>query len=326
MERREDNLKDKYVVGVDLGGTKICAAVVNFMGQVICKATLPTEAEKGEKFILNRMIKIIEKVIGECKVDRKKVVGVGIGSPGPLDIDKGEIICTPNLPFRNFNIVKPIKDNFKIPVYLDNDANAAALGEYMFGAGKGSKNMVFITVSTGIGGGAILNGKIYRGNTKNALEVGHMTLEKEGPLCNCGNYGCAEVLASGTAIAREGKRAVKIGECTSLSKYKDITSKEVFKEAELGDEVSKNILDRALNYLGICVANVVTCFDPEVVVIGGGVSKGGSIVLSKVKQVVKKRCFQSTSENTKILSALLGEDSGAIGAAALAIMESCYEN
>jgi len=319
-------LKEEYVVGVDLGGTKICAAVVNFTGEVICKATFPTEAEKGENFILNRMIEIVEKVIGECKVDRKKLVGIGIGSPGPLDIEKGEIVCTPNLPFKNFNIVKPIEEKFKIPVYLDNDANAAALGEYMFGAGKGSKNMVFITVSTGIGGGAILNGRIYRGNTNNALEVGHMTLEKEGPLCNCGNYGCAEVLASGTAIAREGKRAVKIGEHTSLSKYKDITSKEVFKEAEFGDQVSKNILDRALNYLGICVANVVTCFDPEVVVLGGGVSKGGNIVLHKVKQVVKRRCFQYISEKTKILPVLLGEDSGAIGAAALAIMESCYKN
>lgn len=318
-------MKDKYVVGVDLGGTKICAAVVNFTGQVICGITLPTEVKKGENFILNRMIKIVENVIEKCKVDKREIVGLGIGSPGPLDIEKGEIVCTPNLPFKNFNIVKPIEENFKIPVYLDNDANAAALGEYMFGAGKGSKSMIFITVSTGIGGGAILNGRIYRGNTNNALEVGHMTLEKEGPLCNCGNYGCAEVLASGTAIAREGKRAVEIGEHTSLSKYNSITSKEVFKEAELGDEVSENILNRALNYLGICVSNVVTCFDPEIVVIGGGVSKGGNIVLNKVKQVVQKRCFQYISENTKILPALLGENSGVIGAAALVISEKCRE-
>lgn len=315
-------LKDKFLIGLDLGGTKICAAVVDLNGNILCEKTLPTEVWKGEIFIIDTMEKIIGDLIKKFGDDGSKVLGIGIGSPGPLNREKGEIIFTPNLPFRNFNIVNPIKEKFGIPVYLDNDGNAAALGEYMFGAGRGSQNMIYITVSTGIGGGAVLNGNIYRGNTQNALEIGHMTLEKEGPLCNCGNRGCAEVLASGTAIAKEAEKAVEEGVHTSLSGYEIITSREVFKEAKLGDSMAKKILDRALNYLGICVANVMNCFDPEVVVIGGGVSRGGSIVIDKVSRVVSKRCFKTISENTKILQAQLGPYSGVIGAAALVIAES----
>ena len=317
-------MEEKYVKGVDLGGTKIAAALVDFKGTIICKYTLPTKAEEGEKYILDNIIKIIEKVVNFSGVCSKKIKCIGLGAPGPLDIDKGKIICTPNLPFKNFNIVSPLKNHFKMPIFLDNDGNAAAIAEHMFGAGKGINNMVFITVSTGIGGGAILNGQIYRGNTKNALEIGHMTLDAQGPLCNCGNFGCAEVMASGTAIAREAKKAVKMGYTTTLALYKNITSKEVFKEAQLGDSISQNILDTTLNYLGICVANIITCLDPEAVIIGGGVSKGGKIIFDKIDEVVKRRCFDTVSKNTRILPALLGTDAGVIGAAALAFIEEKF--
>jgi glucokinase len=196
------------------------------------------------------------------------------------------------------------------------------MGEYIFGAGKGTSNMIFVTVSTGIGGGAILNGKIYRGNTSNALEIGHMTLEKDGPRCNCGNYGCAEALASGTAIGRLAKEEIAKGVKTSLTTYENVTSYEVFKEAEKGDAVAKAVLDKALNYLGICIANIIVSFDPEMVIIGGGVSKGGDIVFKKVQEVVNKRCFKSMAESTKIVPAGLGTNAGLMGAVALAIMES----
>lgn len=315
-------MKNKYVIGIDLGGTKICGAVARFDGDIISKHTMPTKAEEGEEAVIGRIIAVIEKILEDSKVDKDEIVAIGIGSPGPLDAKEGKIIETPNLPFKNFNIVNPIKHKFNIPVYLDNDANAAAIGEYIFGAGKGTDNMIFITVSTGIGGGAVLNGKIYRGNTCNALEVGHMTIERNGPRCNCGNYGCAEALSSGTAIARVAKEAVEKGEVTSLAIYEKVTAYEVFKEAEKGDSVAKNILDKALNYLGICVSNVIASFDPEMVIIGGGVSKGGDIVFDKVKQVVQQRCFKAMWENTKIVPAALGEDAGVMGAISLAIMES----
>lgn len=315
-------MKNSYFIGVDLGGTKICGAIGDFKGNIVSKYTISTKAEEGEEAVLGRIVAVIEKIIKESKINKDEFVAIGIGSPGPLNAKKGEIITTPNLPFKNFNITKPLLDKFNIPVYLDNDANAAAIGEYVFGAGKGTNNMIFITVSTGIGGGAILNGKIYRGNTCNALEIGHTTLEKNGPRCNCGNYGCAEALASGTAIGKSANEAVKKGEKTSLAHYEKITAYEVFKEAEKGDAVAQNVLNKALNYLGICVANVIAFFDPEMVIIGGGVSKGGNIVFEKVNEVVKQRCFKVMSENTKIVPAALGTDAGVIGAIALAIMEN----
>lgn len=315
-------MENKYVIGIDLGGTKISGAVANFKGDMLSQYTIPTKAEEGESAVLQRIIAVVEKVIEESNVDKEKIVSIGIGSPGPLDAKKGMIITTPNIPFKNFNIVKPLVDRFNIATYLDNDANVAAIGEYAFGSGKGTDNMVFITVSTGIGGGAVLNGKIYRGNTCNALEIGHMTLEKDGPRCNCGNYGCAEALASGTAIAKAAREQVEKGLNTSLSNYKKITAYEVFREAEKGDTVAQNVLNKALNYLGICVANIITSFDPEVVIIGGGVSKGGNIVFEKVNEVVKKRCFKAMFESTKIVPAALGTDAGVKGAVALAIMES----
>ncbi|PRR74390.1 ROK family protein [Clostridium thermopalmarium] len=315
-------MADNYVIGIDLGGTKISGAVADFDGNIVSQYTIPTKAEEGEEAVLQRIILVIEKVIEESKVAKDKIVTIGIGSPGPLDAKEGKIITTPNLPFRNFNLVKPLKDKFNIHVYLDNDANVAAMGEYIFGAGKGTSNMIFVTVSTGIGGGAILNGKIYRGNTSNALEIGHMTLEKDGPRCNCGNYGCAEALASGTAIGRLAKEEITKGVKTSLTTYENVTSYEVFKEAEKGDAVAKAVLDKALNYLGICIANIIASFDPEMVIIGGGVSKGGDIVFKKVQEVVNKRCFKSMAESTKIVPAGLGTNAGLMGAVALAIMES----
>lgn len=311
-----------YVIGVDLGGTKINTVLADLEGNVVSQTTVPTQAKEGELPVLNRIIQTVETVIAEGKVTLNDVKAIGIGSPGPLDAKEGVIISTPNLPFKNFNLVKPLSEKFDIPVYLDNDANVAAIGEFMFGAGKGCKNMVYFTVSTGVGGGAILDGKIYRGATCNALEIGHTTILPDGPRCNCGNIGCLEALSSGTAIGKRGIEAAASNVETSLKKYDNITSYEVFVEAAAGDKVAKDIVDKALNYLGIGVSNAVVTFDPEAVIIGGGVSKAGEIVFEKVREVVNTRCFKTMAENCKILPAGLGTDAGVIGAVALAIMES----
>ncbi|WP_026883584.1 ROK family protein [Clostridium akagii] len=315
-------MEKKYVIGIDLGGTKINGALADLEGNVISQHIIPTNASEGEEKVLNRIFQVIEKVLTDASKTSEDIKAIGIGSPGPLDAKKGIIISTPNLPFDNFELIKPIKEKFNIPTYLDNDANVAAIGEHIFGAGKGTENMVFITVSTGVGGGAIINGKIYRGNTCNALEIGHTTIEKDGPRCNCGNYGCVEALASGTAIGKRANEAVERGEETSLKNYKELTSYEVFKEAKQGDKVASGILDSCLNYLGICVANIIATFDPEMVIIGGGVSHGGNIVFDKVREVVKERCLESMANACSIVPAGLGADSGVIGAVALAISES----
>lgn len=312
---------NKYVVGVDLGGTKISTALADFEGNVLSQSIIPTNAHEGEERVLERIIKSIQSVMSEGDANLEDIKAIGIGSPGPLDSKKGIIITTPNLPFNNFNLVRPLKEKFNVPVFLDNDANVAAIGEYMLGAGRGKKNMVYFTVSTGVGGGAIVDGNICRGNTSNALEIGHTTVSPFGPRCNCGNIGCLEALSSGTAIGKRGQEAVNSKVETSLKKYDKVTSYEVFKEAANGDEVAKDIIDNALTFLGIGIANAISIFDPEMIVIGGGVSKAGDIVFEKVREVVKKRCFKAMAESCQIVPAGLGTDAGVIGAVALALLE-----
>lgn len=315
-------MEKKYFLGIDLGGTKIKGIICGCDGKILSEYTLPTNCSEGQSGVSHRIIYIIDKVIEKWEGSISEIKAIGVGSPGPLDSQKGIIIKAVNIPLKNFNIVKIISSKYNIPTYLDNDANAAAIGEYIFGAGKGSRNMVYVTVSTGIGAGAIINGMIYRGNTNNSLEVGHMTIDPDGPKCNCGNYGCLEALASGTAIGREAKVAIENGYNTSLLNYKNPTAKEVFHEAYKGDEISIKILDKCLNYLGIGIANIITIFDPELIIIGGGVSKGGQVVFDKVKEVVNKRCMSVYTQSCHIVPAALSTDAGAIGAAALAIMEA----
>lgn len=312
-------MEKKYVVGVDLGGTKIYTALVDLEGNIIKEKTVETLAHEGEEAVLGRIMYTINYVIDGTSKDLIK--SIGIGSPGPLDVKKGLIVETPNLPFKNFAIVNTIKETYELPTYLDNDANAATLGEFMFGAGKGTENMIFITASTGIGGGAVLNGRLFRGATGNALEVGHMTVATEGPRCGCGNVGCAEALGSGTAIGKRAKEAVLSNVKTSLKNYEDVTSKEVFIEAAKGDRVAKNILKNSLTYLGIAVANTITNFDPEKVVVGGGVVNGGDIVIDTIRKVVEERCMSTFVENCTVEKAVLGGKAGVLGAAALAITE-----
>ncbi|WP_133016181.1 ROK family protein [Clostridium cuniculi] len=312
-------MEKKYVVGVDLGGTKIYTALVDLEGNIIKEKTVETLAHEGEQAVMGRIIDTINYVIDGT--DKDLIKSIGIGSPGPLDVKNGIIIENSNLPFKNFAIVKTIKETYDLPTYLDNDANVATLGEFMFGAGKGTENMVFITASTGIGGGAVLNGKLFRGSTGNALEVGHMTVATEGPRCGCGNLGCAEALGSGTAIGKRAKEAVLSNVVTSLKNYENVTAKEVFKEAANGDRVAKNILNTSLTYLGIAVANTITNFDPEKVVVGGGVVNGGDIVIETIRNVVEERCMAAFVENCTIEKAVLGGKAGVLGAAALAITE-----
>ena len=301
------------------GGTKIYTALVDLEGNIVKEKTVETLAHEGEQAVMGRIVDTINYVIDGT--DKDLIKSIGIGSPGPLDVKNGVILESANLPFKNFEIVKSIKETYDLPTYLDNDANVATLGEFMFGAGKGTENMIFITASTGIGGGAVLNGKLFRGATGNALEVGHMTVSTEGPRCGCGNVGCAEALGSGTAIGKRAKEAVLSNVKTSLKNYDNVTSKEVFKEAANGDRVAKKILNTSLTYLGIAVANTITNFDPEKVVVGGGVVNGGDIVIDTIKNVVEERCMAAFVENCTIEKAVLGGKAGVLGAAALAITE-----
>lgn len=311
-----------YVIGVDLGGTKISTALCDLEGNIKAQFMLPTQASAGEVVVLENIFTSIKTVLKDSSVDVNDVKAIGVGSPGPLDAKEGIIVTTPNLPFKNYKLTEKIENEFGVKTYLDNDANVAAIGEFILGAGKGTINMVYITVSTGIGGGAILDGKIYRGRTSNALEIGHMTVMPEGPICGCGNAGCLEALSSGTAIARRAKEVLLSNAVTSLRNYDEVTSYEVFKEYEAGDKIAVEIIERAMNYLGIGMANIITSFDPEMIVIGGGVAKAGDIVFESINKVVKRRNFKVMADSCKIVNAGLGNDAGVMGAVSLAILES----
>lgn len=312
---------ENLYIGVDLGGTKIYTAISDISGNILNEVIVPTEASKGYEQIVGKIKNGIKKVMDG--IDKSKVKAIGLGSPGPLDVKNGIIAEPVNLPFYNFPIVDELVKEFGIKTYLDNDANAATLAEYMFGAGKGSNNMVYVTVSTGVGGGAILNGKIYRGSTSNALEVGHTTINVLGRRCGCGNNGCVEAMSSGTAIKKLAKDALDSRVETSLREYEgEVTSKEVFMEASKGDKVSMEIVDGALSYLGAGIANYANILDPDIIVIGGGISGAGDIVFEIIDREMKKRCLGPVYRHCKVSKSLLAEKTGVLGAIALAVMES----
>lgn len=310
----------KLFVGVDLGGTKIYTALADETGTILKEIIVGTEANKGPDQIVEKIKNSIRNVLEDINIDDIKAIG--IGSPGPLDIKNGLIAEPANLPFKNYNIVKEIKGEFNIPVYLDNDANVATLAEFKFGAGVNTENMIYVTASTGVGGGAILNGKIYRGSTANALEVGHTTISTTGRRCGCGNRGCVEAMTSGTAIKKAAIEALESRVETSLREYENISAKEVFIEAEKGDKVANEILSEALSYLGAAVSNYANIFDPDMIVIGGGITGGGKIVFDKINEEMKKRCLSTILNNCKIEKAKLEGQAGVLGAIALAMMEA----
>jgi glucokinase len=317
-------MNGKYIIGIDLGGTKISGAVSTFDGKIIYKKSIDTLSSQGPEIVTGRILGHIKHLIEYVKADKDEISGIGIASPGPLNIEEGIIVETPNLPFRNYPLIKTVERETGIKAYLENDANAAALGELWFGAGRGSKNFIYMTVSTGIGGGIVINGDIYHGHTGNAGEFGHMTVEPHGPRCNCGNYGCLEVMSSGTAIARIANERLKAGENSMLRDCEKVTSKEVFEYASKGDKLSCEIVDYTMNYLGIGTANLVNAFDPELIIIGGGVSKAGDALFSRVKNVVSKRCFEIMAKSVKIIPPGLSTDAGLVGA--LAVIMSKYKS
>jgi glucokinase len=254
--------------------------------------------------------------------------GIGIAIAGVLDSKNGILTSSPNLPhWKNVPLKSMIEDRLHLDTFLINDANAAALGEHRFGAGIGTQNLVYLTVSTGIGGGIIIDGNLYEGSTGSAGELGHMTIDVNGPRCNCGNYGCLEVLASGTAVARGAVEHINKGATSLLNDMKenisDITAEDVAKAARQGDKLATEIIAGASYYLGIGLANIVNIFNPQVIVIGGGMSKMGGMLLTPAKEIVKRRAFKLPARTARIIRSKLGNDSGIIGTAANVLDRQC---
>jgi glucokinase len=291
----------KLIIGLDLGGTKIAAAAATPAGRIVSEIIVPTEAGKGHEQVIKNIIKAIDTL---ARSKKSQVGCIGIGVPGPIDFKTGVVIDPPNLPgWKKVNLKKILQKRFKVPVQVDNDANCAALGEALFGAGKKAKDFLYITVSTGIGGGIIINRQIYRGVNGSAGEFGHMIIDPRGYKCGCGNRGDLEAMASGTSIkTRSGEDAMAI-----------------HIRAQQGDKKALKVIEETGKYLGIGIANLVNIFNPEMVVVGGGLSNLGEMLLKPARQEFKKHALKLPAKSVKIVRAELRDKSGLYGAIALCL-------
>jgi glucokinase len=312
----------RYVVGIDLGGTKIATCLMDEEGCIVKKIILPTLASEGPEAVIGRMKASVYEVMKQAKVDRKSILAVGVGSPGPMDSEKGIIKNPPNLPgWIQIPLKNILWDEFKLPIALENDANAAALGENLYGSGKSAKNFMYITVSTGIGGGVVVNGKLFKGANGNAAEIGHTTINFQGPRCGCGNMGCWEAYASGSALARFAGEGIKNGRKTAITEIacdENIKAEHVFTAAKQGDDYAKELVDREGYYLGVGLANMINSFNPDSIAIGGGVTNEWDLFSDRMLEVMEERALKANFENLKVIKATLGSDVGIMGAAAAA--------
>ena len=317
-------MADRYVVGIDLGGTKIYTALADAAGQVVAEVKVPTGAAEGERAVLHRLVQTVEEVLRLGGLSRKEVRAVGLGVPGPLDVARGIVYHAPNLGWRDVPVKEILEKALGVPVLVDNDANLGALGEHTFGAGRGVDHMVYVTVSTGIGGGLILEGRLYRGWRDGAGEIGHMTVVPEGPLCRCGNRGCLEAVASGTAIGREGRELVARGEgrgilAAARGHAEAVGSAAVTAAAAGGDAEALALLRKAAGFLGLGLANVVKVLNPALVVLGGGVVEGAPFLVGMVDEAVRAHALSAAHGAVRLEAALLGGKAGVMGAVALAL-------
>lgn len=315
----------QFVIGVDLGGTKILTALAGMEGHVMAEVKLPTEAGGGQPHVLGQIVRSVEQVLAVAKVTPEQVRGLALGAPGPLDTKLGIIHFAPNLDWHDVPIRQVLEQRLSIPVLLDNDANLAALGEHVYGAGRGEANMVYITVSTGIGGGLILDGRLYRGFADGAGEIGHMTVLPDGPLCGCGNRGCLEALASGTAIARDARDLAACGRGEQIlaaagGELTNITAITVATAAAAGDTVAASIIAQAVRYLGIGIANIINLLNPSLVVLGGGVMGIGELVWQNLRLEFQARAPEAVKTSARLAAAELGGRAGVMGAVALALL------
>lgn len=313
-----------YFIGVDLGGTKILTAVADQKGNILADVKMATEVEKGEEYIINIIEKSIREAVSNAELNLEEIKRIGVGSPGPLSIKKGIVYETSNLPFENFPIVEMLESKVNIPVVLENDANAAALGEKLFGAGIDSKVMVYITISTGIGGGLIIEEKVFHGSNDGAGEVGHMIIEPSGPTCGLDQHkGCLEAMASGTAIIRNVKNEFKNDSDKSLKNYsgkiEDIEGHDIARAARDGDMLAQEVYQEAGRYLGIGVANLINLFNPDTIVFGGGVMKAKDLFWAEMEHSVEENALSASANDCEFLEAVLGDNTGVIGAIAVAI-------
>jgi glucokinase len=288
--------------------------------------SIPTSAELGAESVADRIVGLIEGVIldtlEQTEAMRRDFIGVGIGAPGPLDRERGLVIVAPNLGWRNFPLRDRIGQRMGLPATLDNDANCATVGEWWQGAAKGGRNVIGMTIGTGIGGGLILDGALYHGASDVAGEIGHTTIDLNGRHCKCGNYGCLEAYASGPAIATRAREVLVREETASLlpslvgGRLESITAETVYKAASQGDAVASEIVRDTARYLGVGIANLLNIFNADVVVVAGGVTQAGDALFVPLQAEVRRRAFRPAVDATRIVPGALPGSAGVVGAVA----------
>jgi glucokinase len=313
-------LTPRESIGVDLGGTKMLVGVVDSEQHTHYEGT---EASTG--LSEERLVEDLGRELAEAKQARPDVLAAGLGIPATIDHDRGVAIQAVNLEISDVPLRDLMRERIGLPVFLDNDANVAALAEHLYGAGRGAKNVVMLTIGTGIGGGLILDGQIYRGSTGGAAELGHIVIVEDGLPCqgNCPNHGCVETYASGTALAREGQAAAEREPDSALGKALGegpIVGKTVTELAIKGDPLAREVVADAGRHLGVALASLANIFDPDVIVIGGGVSVVGDLILDPAREELRSRALDPMNK-TPVQLAQLGPDAGMIGAAAMALIE-----
>ena len=319
--------RQQYIIGVDLGGTNIVVGAMTMDGsQHLSMRSIPTQSSLGDEGVANRIVTLVEQVIldtiKETGIARSDFIGVGVGAPGPLDRERGIVLVAPNLGWLNFPLRDRVHDRLGLPTTLDNDANCATFGEWWQGAARGSRNVVGLTIGTGIGGGLILNGALYHGASDMAGEVGHTTIDLNGRHCKCGNYGCLEAYASGPAIATRAREVMVREEGESVipsmvnGRFEDITAQIVYDAAKAGDAVASEIVRDTARYLGAGIANLLNIFNPDTVVIAGGVTAAGDTLFVPLRAEVRRRAFSTAVRAAKIVPGTLPGTAGVVGAVA----------
>lgn len=311
-------------IGIDVGGTNVKIALVDDNGKIIYSNSVPTYAKMGYEYTVNNIKQAIKDLMKETNTTPSDIEGIGFDFPGQVDCKTGVVKLAPNIPgWINVPIAQMIEDEFHIPTRIDNDVRCAALGELKFGAGRGCENFICITVGTGIGSGIVINGKVVRGATNAAGELGHIKLQMNGgPICGCGDTGCLEAFASGPAIVAMAQEYIKGGKSTKFREMAaveggEITPYMVAKAAEEGDPVAKRIFEIVGEYIGIGLTSVINLLNPERVIIGGGVAESGELLLGPIRKTIKERAMVVAGNAVEIVPAQLGNSAGVIGASML---------
>jgi glucokinase-like ROK family protein len=312
-----------HVVGIDIGATHATILLANYAAHVIKDLEWPLKIGDGPQNVLNQVNQQLQELLKESGIGIENIKAICVGVPGPVVLHAGMVSEPPIMPgWDKFPIENYIKSLWNVPVSVGNDAELGAIGEWAYGAGRGEENLAYIKVGRGIGAGLLLDGQIYRGADGSAGEIGHFTIDENGPLCSCGNRGCLEALAGGEAVAKRARAAVKSGQRTELSliePIEEIQSRDVIAAACNGDLLSQQILSDAGAHLGTAISGLVNLFNPSIIIIGGGVSQIGDLLLEPIRRTVQRRSLKMASKRLRITTALLGRRSSGMGAVVQAL-------